>query len=149
MYWLFAPVALFATVTLGLVFMSWRRAAVGLADGRLKPCPDSPNCVCSQSHDAEHALQPFAWSGDAEATWTRLRSVVNARPDATIVTDSADYMHAEFTTSLLRFVDDVEFLLDRPAGVIHVRSASRVGRSDLGANRRRIEELRAAFQALE
>jgi uncharacterized protein (DUF1499 family) len=79
--------------------------------------------------------------------WQRLREVIAARPRARIISETDTWLHAEFTSLVFRFVDDVEFLLDRDAGVIHCRSASRSGRSDFGVNRRRIEELRAAFAA--
>ncbi len=72
----------------------------------------------------------------------RLKQVLNEIPGVQLVTDDGDYLRAECTTPLLNFVDDIEFLHDQKAGVIHVRSASRVGRSDLDANRKRVEEIR-------
>ena len=120
---------------------------VGLVDGRLRPCPTSPNCVCSQDGDATHTIAPLRFADDPSVAWKRLEQVVRSLPRTRVVSVDERYLHVEFTTAVLRFVDDVEFLLDAPARVIHVRSASRVGHSDLGANRKRIEGLRAIFEA--
>lgn len=120
---------------------------VGLVDGHLRPCPPSPNCVCSQGADAGHAIAPLRFAGPAPAAWDRLQQVIRASPRTRITEVNDHYLRVEFTTAILRFVDDVEFLLDVPGEVIHVRSASRVGYSDLGANRKRVESLRAAFEA--
>jgi uncharacterized protein (DUF1499 family) len=118
-----------------------------VAGGRLAPCPDKPNCVCTQSSDARHRIEPLTYTGSAEEAMTRLRDVLLARPRVRIVTQTESYLHAECTSRLFRFVDDVELLIDREAKVIHFRSASRVGHSDLGVNRRRMEEIRQAFNA--
>ena len=120
---------------------------VGLVDGRLRSCPSSSNCVCSQNGDATHTIAPLRFSGDVPAAWKRLEQVVRSLPRTRVVSVDERYLHAEFTTAVLRFVDDVEFLLDASGGVIHVRSASRVGNSDLGANRKRIGGIRAIFEA--
>ncbi|MCA9054173.1 MAG: DUF1499 domain-containing protein [Planctomycetaceae bacterium] len=133
-------------LTGALVLWSWRRPLLGLQNGRLRPCPSSPNCVCSQDADPEHAIEPLTFSGDAADAWTRLSGIIAAEPNARILQSDDACLHAEFWTPVLRFVDDVEFLLDRPAGTIHVRSASRVGHSDLGANRKRVEALRRRFE---
>jgi uncharacterized protein (DUF1499 family) len=117
----------------------------GLRDGRLADCPPSPNCVCSQAADTAHRLAPLTFSGDPTAAWQRLRDVVAARPRVRIVAATDDYLHAEFRSLMFRFVDDVEFLLDRAGRVIHCRSASRVGYYDFGVNRRRMESIRQAF----
>lgn len=124
------------------VQLSRRRPQLGLDASRLRPCPDSPNCVNSLASDEDHAIEPLEGGADPLATFDRLRDLLESSPRVRVVTDRERYLHAEYTTPLLRFVDDVEFLLDEDASVIHVRSASRVGRSDLGANRQRIEELR-------
>lgn len=120
---------------------------VGLIDGRLRACPSSPNCVCSQDADAEHSIPALKYTGDAAAAWKQLQMVIRDLPRTKIVSVDDSYLHVEFTTALLRFVDDVEFLLDRGSSTIHVRSASRVGHSDLGTNRRRIEDIRKRFDA--
>jgi uncharacterized protein (DUF1499 family) len=112
---------------------------------RLAPCPSSPNCVSSQATDAGHRVDALAYSGDTAAAMRRLRSVIEAMPRTRIVSASDTALQAEFTSRLFRFVDDVQCVADAPAGVIQIRSASRVGYSDLGANRKRVEAIRAAF----
>jgi uncharacterized protein (DUF1499 family) len=127
---------------------------LGLTDGRLKPPSKTPNSVSSQADlwpehpRREQALiKPLPAPGDADAAWARLRAQVAAMPGARIVNAQGDYLHAQFSSRWLKFTDDAEFSLDRAAGVIHVRSASRVGRKDFGVNRERIESLRAALAA--
>lgn len=137
--------AVAAALLLAVVLLSWQRPALGPVDGRLRDCPDSPNCVCSFQSDPVHGIEPLRVAGDAATAWQRLLEAIEQQPLTRIVTRSDQYLHVEFTTPWLRFVDDVEFLRDDAAGVIHVRSASRVGRSDLGVNRRRVESLRAAL----
>jgi uncharacterized protein (DUF1499 family) len=119
---------------------------LGVKDGRLSACPSTPNCVCSQE-DGDHSVKPLAFEGDPDAAWSRLKEVLSTQPRTKILTESENYLHAESTSLLFRFVDDVEFLLDREAKEIHVRSASRAGRSDLGVNRQRVEEIRTAFES--
>ncbi|HYW04659.1 MAG TPA: DUF1499 domain-containing protein [Gammaproteobacteria bacterium] len=111
----------------------------------LPPCPDSPNCVSSQAEDRLHRVAPLSFTGDPDAAMDALRRVLEALPRVEVVASGPESLRAVFTTRLLRFRDDLEFALDRDAGVIHVRSASRVGYSDLGTNRRRVERLRRLF----
>jgi uncharacterized protein (DUF1499 family) len=122
---------------------------LGAKDGRLAPCPSSPNCVASQAvpGDATHHIAPIAFTGDARAAWRALREVVAASARAQIVAERDDYLRAEFASKVMGFVDDVEFLLDPGARAIHVRSASRLGYRDFGVNRARIEALRAQLAA--
>jgi uncharacterized protein (DUF1499 family) len=119
------------------------------AAGKLAPCPDSPNCVNTEApaSDTEHAIAPLTYTGSAEDAKARLRSVIGAMPRTRIVADEANYMHAEFTSQIFRFVDDVEFIVDDANKTIHFRSASRVGRGDMGVNRNRMEEIRTRFSA--
>lgn len=121
--------------------------SVGVVDGRLRPCPASPNCVCSQETDAGHSIAPLKMSEDAAGSWKRLQQIIAGLPRTRIISVDERYLHVEMTSAFFRFVDDVEFLLDPEAGVIHVRSASRLGYSDLGVNRKRIEGIRASFEA--
>lgn len=119
----------------------------GLVDGHLAPPPSSPNAVSSQADpsDTQHHIAPLPL-GDP-ATWkARLKAVVDGMDRTAWVADDGPYLHATFTTWILRYVDDVEFLADPEAGVIHVRSASRVGYSDLGVNRSRVEAIRWALE---
>src|SRR5262245_12329764 len=120
---------------------------LGVSDGRLAECPSSPNCVCSQDDRDGHAIEPLSFDGDPAEAWAKLREVLAARPRTRIATETETYLHAECTSLIFRFVDDLEFLLDAEARRIHVRSASRAGRSDLGVNRKRVEEIREAFAA--
>jgi uncharacterized protein (DUF1499 family) len=123
--------------------LDWRRPAnLGVRDGRLSPCRRSPNCVCSQADptDREHYIAPLAFAGSI----AELRRAIESLPRVTVIREAADYLYAEFRTPLLRFVDDVEFA--KAAGVLHVRSASRLGRRDFGVNRRRIEAIRGLLR---
>jgi uncharacterized protein (DUF1499 family) len=119
---------------------------VGKSGASLPPCPHTPNCVSSEATDDAHRIAPLAFTGSATSALARLAQVVAAQPGATVVAHRDDYLYATFTTPLMGFVDDVEFLLDRERGVLNVRSASRVGRGDFGVNRKRIETLRQAFK---
>lgn len=127
-----------------VLFMS---TSVSGAPASLAPCPKTPNCVASQAADAGHFVEPLRFSDAPEQAWARLKSVLSVRPRTRIVEASADYLHAEATSRWLRFVDDVEFLMQADQGLIQVRSASRVGYGDFGVNRRRIEAIRRAFEA--
>ncbi|HBG04920.1 MAG TPA: DUF1499 domain-containing protein [Geobacter sp.] len=125
-----------------------RPTDLGMRDGKLKPCPDSPNCVSSLSpQDGHiHMIAPLSFSGDPDTALARLKLVLGRRKDATVVEEKSDYLRVEFRTSL-GFVDDAEFLLDRRPRLIQLRSASRLGYSDLGKNRSRVEEIRKQLAA--
>jgi uncharacterized protein (DUF1499 family) len=113
----------------------------------LKPCPSSPNCVSSLAEeDAQHRVPPLAWTGDLAAAKGRLRQAVLAAGNATVAVEEDTYWRVEFRSRIFRFVDDVELLFDPQARLIHVRSASRVGHSDMGVNRKRVEKIRSLFQ---
>ncbi len=127
------------------LFSGTRPADLGVHDGRLKPAPPTPNCVNSQSTEGYSKIAPLAYAGDGKAALARLHALVAALPAARIIDVRADYVRAEFKSKWLGFVDDVEFHLDERAAVIHVRSASRLGRKDFGVNRQRIEAIRTAF----
>jgi len=129
--------------------MDKRPDSLGVRDGQLQPCPDKPNCVHSQSGDSRHAMDPLPFSGSPEDAMRRLKQVIADVPRARIVSGDGRYLHAEFDSFLFRFTDDVEFLIDDENSVIHFRSASRIGYSDLGANRRRMEKIRDAFAAAQ
>jgi len=114
--------------------------------GRLAPCPETPNCVSSLvSPDADAYVAPFTIVGPAQVAWAEAQTLLEDWPRAEIVRISDGALHAEFTSLVLRYVDDLELRLDADTNRIEVRSASRVGRSDLGANRKRVEALRAAL----
>jgi uncharacterized protein (DUF1499 family) len=118
---------------------------VGLHGGRLAACPPRPNCVSSVASDAEHRVAPLPMTGDATAAMLQVAELVRREPGASVVTQRPDYLHAEFTSAVFGFVDDVEFHAGR--GRIDVRSASRLGYYDFGVNRRRVEQLRGALDA--
>jgi uncharacterized protein (DUF1499 family) len=128
-----------------LSFFSRKPDNLGVVTGRLADCPSSPNCVCTQASDPDHRIEPLHFNGSPEAAMNRLNAIVTTIPRSKVVTATERYMHAEFTSRVFRFVDDVEFLIDDDAKTIHFRSASRVGRSDLGVNRKRMEEIRQKF----
>jgi len=124
-------------------FSGSRPTALGVRQGRLQPCPSSPNCVNSQSPDGEPAIAPLPLGKNPEQTFQHLKAVIESMPRTQVIQATDTYLYAEFTSALMGFVDDVEFYLDQPAGVIQVRSASRLGESDLGVNRQRIEAIRS------
>lgn len=113
---------------------------------RMAPCPNTPNCVSTLATDRSHAISPIAYTGSAGAAKTALLDIIAQMPRSTMVADEADYVHVEFRSLVFRFVDDVEFVLDDEAKLIHFRSAARLGRGDLGVNRRRMERIRRAFE---
>jgi len=125
---------------------SWKRPAnLGVANGRLAPCKRTPNCVSSQAdpQDREHYIGPIAFKGDFSA----LKKAVESMERSTVIRAEGDYLYAEYRSRLLRYVDDLELWYDERAGLVHVRSASRLGRRDFGVNRKRVEALRSIIQA--
>jgi uncharacterized protein (DUF1499 family) len=120
---------------------------LGGHEGTLAACPSSPNCVSSQTVDKKHRIAPITFNGDPDDAFARLKRILGLRGDTTIIEDKPGYLLVELRTAL--FVDDGEFLLDRGQSAIHIRSASRLGYSDLGKNRSRIEEIRSQFVAGE
>ncbi len=115
---------------------------LGVSEGRLAPCPSSPNCVSSRSTDAKHRVEPLSVAGDAETGWQALIDRVAELPRTRIVEQSPRYLRAECRSALFGFVDDLELLLEPEAARVQVRSASRTGYGDMGVNRRRVEGLR-------
>lgn len=127
---------------------------LGVRDGKLKRPSLTPNSVTSQAdlwpdHPRREAarIAPLALRGDGPATIAKLKAIVEAMPGAVIVEQRADYLYAQFTTKLMKYTDDVEFWFDPAAGVVQVRSASRVGRKDFDVNRQRVEAIRARLAA--
>ena len=115
---------------------------IGEQNGRLTACPESPNCVSSFESDTEHGIQPL------QASLRDVEQILLELDEANIVQSKEGYLYAEFTSRLMRYVDDVEFLEDSETGIVHVRSASRLGYSDLGANRKRVEKIRGLLLRL-
>lgn len=116
---------------------------LGIQSGQLAPCPSTPNCVSSFAKDSEHKIEPLTYTSAPEVAFNDLKSVIKNLERTKIITETDNYLDAEFTSQLMGFVDDVEFYLDKAENVIHVRSASRLGESDLGVNRQRIEKMRS------
>lgn len=136
---------------LGL-FAGAEPARFGVAEGRLQPPSATENSVSSQAllypdhpQHAYAAMDPLRFTGDGPAAMARLATIVQGLGRSSIVEQKPDYLRAECTTPWLGFKDDLEFWLDAPAGVIHFRSASRLGRKDFGVNRTRMETIRARF----
>lgn len=128
------------------LFSGTRPDNLGVRDGRLAPTKPTPNNVHSQidkAADPGHYIEPLHYQGDAVGAWEKLLVVVKGMERTNVVKSEPGYLYAEFSTRLMGYVDDVEFYLDQKAGVIQVRSASRLGRSDFGVNRERIERVRA------
>lgn len=121
---------------------------LGIHSKQLTPCPTTPNCVNSQSQEPEHKIEPFTYNSSSQKAMADLKEVIQSFKRAKIITENKNYLYAEFTIPIVGFVDDVEFYLDERAKLIHVRSASRLGESDLGVNRRRIETIRNKLNKL-
>ena len=141
-----AGVALHTAFTQGdTMFAGKRPKNLGHEGGKLAPCKRTPNCVSSQADpkDEQHYIAPIVLKGDAIAA---VRKAVESMPRATVYRVEAGYLYAEFRSKLMGFVDDVEFLYDSQKGVVHVRSASRLGRRDFGVNRERVERLRSILE---
>ena len=128
-------------------FSGKRPQNLGVQNGRLNACPASPNCVCSYDTDSDHGIAPIPFTGTPQDAIATLTQIIEAYPLAQMIEAAENYLYAEFTTKLMGYVDDVEFYADAENSVIQVRSASRLGQSDLGLNRKRIEEIRQKFAA--
>jgi uncharacterized protein (DUF1499 family) len=146
--WIWIPVALVALYGLALlvvVLISERPDTLGVEDGELAPCPSTLNCVSTQSDDAEHGMEPLTYNGSDADAHQRLLNIIEEMPRTRLIEVTPTYIYAEFRTPTFRFVDDVEFYISEASNVIHFRSASRLGESDLGLNRRRMEGISQAF----
>ena len=112
----------------------------------LAPCPSSPNCVSTKAQNEGQAIAPFRYHKSRTESKKALKEAIRSLPRTKLVEEDESYLHYEFTSLLLRFVDDVEFLFDDETKTIHFRSASRTGYGDLGVNRRRMEEIRSLVE---
>jgi len=149
--WLFFAgllvLALYLAALLAIPRISPRPEGLGVTNGQLKPCPGSPNCVSTLStrDDAYEnrsplPMPPLTTQSGPEAI-ERLAAIVKDMPRTTIIEQTDNYLYVEFRTFAMRFVDDVEFFADEANGVIHYRSASRLGRKDFGVNGKRMESI--------
>ena len=121
---------------------------LGLHDGHLTNCPSSPNCVVSQNGDKDHAIAPIPYHVDLATAKETLLKVLSVVPRTTIVEQADNYIRVESESRILGFIDDAEFYFPAGEQVIQIRSASRLGESDLGVNRRRLEQIRLALADL-
>ena len=129
-----------------IMTLSTSNQANSESEKKLPPCRDSPNCVSSQAEDAKHFIEPFKISGSPEEAWKALKEALKSQSRMVITHETADTLHAEATSLVFQFVDDINVVLDTETNLIHIRSASRVGHSDFGVNRKRIEALRLQLQ---
>jgi uncharacterized protein (DUF1499 family) len=124
-----------------------RPADLGVTSGKLKPCPENPNCVSSQMDTKDsHYILPLKYSVELVIAKDTMKKIIAAESRTTLVIEKDNYLYFEFQSKLMGFVDDVEFYFDDLEKTIHIRSASRLGKSDLGVNRKRIESIRANFK---
>lgn len=130
------------------ILLSATQAAAGPATrpNKFLPCPDSPNCVSSLSDNKKQFIEPFDNKGRREEARQKLINILKSKKRVRLVKVETDFIHAEFRSFIFRFVDDVAFYFPSEETIIHVRSASRTGYYDFGANRRRVERLRSAFE---
>ena len=143
--------AIIVTVTSSFIFSTSAIAAttnLGVHNGHLSACPDSPNCIVSQNGDEVHAIAPIAYDSDLATARETLLKVLSVVPRTEIINQTDNYILAESKSRIFGFIDDVEFYFPENESVIQMRSASRVGESDLGVNRRRLEQIRLAIQDL-
>jgi len=131
-----------------IIVMTLSQAAQAnpVAAKQLPPCPGSPNCVSSQATDADHFIAPFKIAGNAEEAWAALKNALVSQSRTVITDQRGDTLHAQATSLVFRFVDDIDAILDTDARLIHIRSASRTGYGDFGVNRKRVEMLRSQLQ---
>jgi uncharacterized protein (DUF1499 family) len=120
---------------------------LGFTDGKLVQCPESPNCVNTQSTNPAHAMPCLTYAGRQDSAMAKLVRVVRSMKRTKIITQTDSYLYVEFTTALMRYVDDVEFSFDDTRKNIDFRSASRIGYSDMGVNRKRMLEVTRLFAA--
>jgi len=134
-----------ATATGDTMFAGKRPDYLGVKDGKLPRPKSTPNCVSSQADpsDAEHYIAPIPFKGSTVDAMAAVRKAIETMERSTVLRHEPNYLYAEVRSKLMGFIDDVEFTHDDKAGLIHVRSASRLGRKDFGVNRARVEALRA------
>lgn len=120
-------------------------STLGLVDGQLQPCPSTPNCASSQSVIESQYIKPISYNGSSKDAHDKLIAILEIDPKASIEKNLEDYIHVKYRAFI--FIDDVEFFFPEDTAIIHVRSASRVGHSDMGANKRRLKAISAAFSS--
>jgi uncharacterized protein (DUF1499 family) len=138
---------IFLTLT-GSLMLPTAASAVGVSNGHLSNCPASNNCVVSLGADDKHAIDPIAYHVDRDKAREILLKVLTVVPRTEVIEQTDNYIHATSKSRIFKFVDDVEFYFPNDENIIHLRSASRIGESDLGVNRRRVEQIRLALRDL-
>ena len=130
--------------------MSTRPENLGLTNGKLAKCPRSPNCVSTfaKETDEKHYISPLSFKGSVKDTMDKVKEVLDTMSRTKIITETENYIHAECTTLIFRFVDDLEIYLEESTKLIHFRSASRVGHSDFGVNRKRVNKLKSKLDGV-
>jgi uncharacterized protein (DUF1499 family) len=132
--------------TLRTPFSGMRPDNLGVSSGKLVSCPNSPNCVSSQRIDDPHYIEPLTYQGEPKNAIAALTNIINSQERTKIIAAEENYLYAEFASRWMGYVDDVEFYVNPATKVIDVRSASRLGESDLGVNRQRIEKIRGLLK---
>lgn len=120
---------------------------LGIHHSKLSPCPTSPNCVCSDSADKKHYIEPYQLKVKPSEGWEAFKKVISALPRITIISATNDYLHAEARSRIFRFVDDMEFQLRPQQNIIAIRSAARLGHYDFGVNRHRLDKIRSKLRS--
>lgn len=131
------------------IFAGTPPSNLGVHEGLLSSCPESPNCVVTQNADQSHAIAPINYQTDLATARDTLLKVLTVVPGTKVISQTDNYIQAESTSRLMGFIDDVEFYFPAEAKIIEMRSASRLGESDLGVNRRRLEQIRFAMADLQ
>ena len=141
-------VALFLILMSGVACAGHAQESRSKTPADLAPCPNSPNCVSTKSNDPGHAMPPLPYLKSGRESMDRLVGIVQEMKRAKVVAATPTYLHVEFRSALFRFADDVEFVLEDPARLIHFRSASRTGYYDFGVNRKRMKEISDRYLSL-
>jgi len=126
--------------------MNSEEKRTGIINGKFKLCPKTPNCVSTMApKEDKHYISPISYYSSQEEAVEKIIQIINSFKRSTIIVKEIDYIHAIFSTKLLKFKDDVEFYFDDQNKIIHFKSASRIGSSDLGTNRKRMEKIRKLY----
>jgi len=125
--------------------ISLTKKPIGITNGKFHPCPKSPNCVSTQSTDDKHKMSPLSYNISLGEAKIKILEIIKSLKRTRIITNTDNYLHIEFRTAVFRFVDDVEFYFDDSEKLIHFRSAARLGYSDLGVNKKRMEYISKLF----
>lgn len=143
-YWILGIIIVLCVVFVVLSYFSRKTPKLGLVDGRLRACPETPNCVCSE-YQGKSYVEPLHFNETQQTEWERVKAILREM-GGRIETEEPQYLRAVFVTKIFRFRDDVELRMEPEKGLIHIRSSSRVGHSDFGQNQKRVKKIRAAFK---